>query len=95
VSTVRFTTLCDYCGRRAGEYEAWPSCRECHDDVCPDCTGKGSLVTGDGDGPDRVLCVYCEDDPITELCMACFGMGDTHGIICERCKGKGRHARGN
>lgn len=35
MSMVRFATLCDRCGRRSPEYEAWPCCRECFQDVCP------------------------------------------------------------
>jgi hypothetical protein len=56
--TVRFATLC-CCGARSEEYTAWPTCRGCQEFICPSCAAPGSLVTGDGDGPDTVLCRGC------------------------------------
>lgn len=56
---VRFATTCDRCQARSDEYTAWPSCRECLDDICPDCAAPGTLVETDGEGPDRVTCRTC------------------------------------
>ena len=38
---VRFASICDHCGTRSQEYEAWPTCMECNDDVCPACEVLG------------------------------------------------------
>jgi DnaJ-class molecular chaperone len=92
---VRFATLCDYCGNRSVEYEQWPTCRECHDHVCPDCTLAGSLVTGDGDGPDLVTCAYCEDDRPEPYCSPCQGAGSIEHHVCLTCNGKGTTCRPN
>lgn len=34
---IRFASLCDKagCGERSPEYECWPHCENCGDDVCP------------------------------------------------------------
>jgi hypothetical protein len=37
MSIVRFATICDGCGTRGPEYQAYLHCRECLDDVCPAC----------------------------------------------------------
>jgi hypothetical protein len=37
MSMVRFATLCDKCGKRSEEYTAWPTCKDCGDDVCTEC----------------------------------------------------------
>lgn len=63
---VRFATTCDRCQVRAREYTAWPHCRECMDDVCLECAVPGSLQTGDGDGPDTVLCGACQQLDLLE-----------------------------
>lgn len=42
MSMVRFATLCDKCGKRSEEYSAWPSCRECLEHVCPNCSVNAS-----------------------------------------------------
>jgi hypothetical protein len=59
---VRFATLCDNCGARSGEYTAWPECAECAADLCPACYVPRSLVEGDGERRDRVMCQTCKDD---------------------------------
>ncbi len=56
---VRFATTCDRCKARSDEYTAWPSCRECGDDICPGCAVDGTLDYGDGERGDRVLCRQC------------------------------------
>ena len=40
MTTVRFATVCDKCGKRSTEYEAWASCDGCQDDVCPECSAE-------------------------------------------------------
>lgn len=56
---VRFATTCDRCTARSEEYSAWPSCRECMDDICPDCAEPGSLMEADLDCPAKVTCRAC------------------------------------
>ena len=63
---VRFATTCDKCGKRSNEYEAWPSCRECGNHICPACSQPNSLKTGDGDGPDTALCHGCLSEETQE-----------------------------
>jgi len=51
MSIVRFATLCDRCGSRSEEYTAWAICRECSDDVCPNCStnpGTRGVTLGGG-----------------------------------------------
>jgi hypothetical protein len=59
MAIVRFATLCDKCGRRSEEYTAWPSCRECLEDVCPNCYVTGSASE---DENNRATCKSCERD---------------------------------
>lgn len=71
MAMVKFTTTCDVpvgqesgiCGRRAGEYTAWPSCRSCYDNVCPAHQVPGSLTEADVDCPETCLCMPCGADP--------------------------------
>jgi hypothetical protein len=58
---VRFATLCDTCQARSEEYTCWPTCRECDQHVCERHQAEGSVVTGDGDGPDTCLCLDCHE----------------------------------
>lgn len=67
MSMVRFATLCDKCGARSEEYTAWPHCRACHADLCPECQQPGSLREGDGaedsrHRADTALCAGCLDE---------------------------------
>lgn len=36
MSVVRFAHVCDHCGKRGPEYEAFLHCRNCGRDLCPD-----------------------------------------------------------
>jgi hypothetical protein len=60
MSYIRFATTCDHCGERSEEYTAWPECAECLADLCPNCYVPGSLVEGDGERRDRVMCHECK-----------------------------------
>ena len=53
---VRFATLCDKCGQRSDEYTAWPTCRECMEDVCHACYVTGSASE---DENNRATCKSC------------------------------------
>jgi hypothetical protein len=37
MSIVRFASVCDQCGKRGPEYQAYLSCRACGRDRCPEC----------------------------------------------------------
>jgi len=58
--TVRFATTCDApgCTARSAEYTAFPSCRECLEDICPAHAAPGSLDES-VDGRPTVLCLAC------------------------------------
>lgn len=64
MTMTRFATLCDHCGARSEEYRAWPTCRECFDDICPACAAPGTLREADGATDsvkgDSVLCCRCD-----------------------------------
>lgn len=67
---VRFATTCDVfaCGNRSAEYTAWPSCRACYMDVCPDHAVAGSLREEDRDRDgvaEMRKTVYCRDCEMT------------------------------
>jgi hypothetical protein len=53
MSMVRFATLCDVCEARSEEYTAFPWCRECGDDVCPEHRVSGTLH------PEKNSCYCC------------------------------------
>jgi hypothetical protein len=57
MSTVRFATICDACGKRSPEYVRYATCEDCGDDVCPDCT----VFVGYNNNPDLegVVCPTC------------------------------------
>jgi NMD protein affecting ribosome stability and mRNA decay len=68
MATVPFATLCDRCGRRSEEYTSWPSCRDCLDDICPDCD---------------VASERTEDEAHSTQCRGCAAEeahGQVHGI---------------
>lgn len=58
MSMVRFATLCDKCGRRSEEYSAWPSCKDCMEDACPDCDIESERS---GDERNHTLCHDCRE----------------------------------
>jgi hypothetical protein len=59
MSMVMFATICDHCGVRGPEYNAFPGCIECGDDICPSCMVPGSYEPEYGEA----LCVNCcEED---------------------------------
>lgn len=61
MSIVRFATTCDIrdCGTRSEEYQMWPVCRECQQDVCPTHMAPDSFHDGDGETRSSVVCVEC------------------------------------
>lgn len=56
---VRFATTCDHCAKRSEEYTAFPSCRECMDDICPECAEPGTFTDPDVDRPSTCICHKC------------------------------------
>lgn len=54
---VRFASTCDKCGRRSAEYTTWATCKECLEDVCPNCAQPNT--ERDNDGRQTVLCKSC------------------------------------
>lgn len=40
MAIVKFAHICDICHKRGEEYSAFPSCRECGKDVCPEHSAK-------------------------------------------------------
>ncbi len=62
---VRFSTICDapVCGKRSDEYTAWPFCRECLIDVCPEHQEPGTVTDPDVDAPPTCLCRQCAAEP--------------------------------
>ena len=63
---VRFATLCDRCQKRAEEYTAWPSCRECSLDICYACDMSGHRHNADVDKPETTLCRACAENESEE-----------------------------
>jgi hypothetical protein len=65
MSMVRFATKCDKCGRRSEEYTSWPSCKDCGEDICPDCDIDSERTE---DESNKTLCLDCriaraQDEP--------------------------------
>lgn len=71
---VRFATTCDKprgpeyrgelggrCSKRSNEYEAWPSCRECGADLCPDHMAPGTYRDADLGRAASALCLECAE----------------------------------
>lgn len=54
MSMVRFAMICDHCGKRSPEYTLWPTCRECGEDVCHECSTDFS-----DDETNRATCLNC------------------------------------
>lgn len=46
MSIVKFAMLCDHCQKRSEEYQPWPSCRNCAENVCPECSTNHDEETG-------------------------------------------------
>ena len=55
MALVRFATICDHCKKRSREYEAYPHCRECGDDVCPECSHEKET----DDETNTTVCFRC------------------------------------
>lgn len=58
MSTVRFATLCDVCGKRSEEYARFPRCIDCGDDICPNCTV--SVAFGGDPDKEAAVCPACD-----------------------------------
>lgn len=68
MSMVRFANLCDCrdCGARSEEYQMWPVCRECGQDICPTHMAQGSFHEGDGETRSSVVCIECAEPIVIE-----------------------------
>lgn len=69
MALVRFAATCDRCQARSAEYEAWPTCRECLDHICPTCSvPESDREREDDEGGVYVtnICTTCEDDNCQE-----------------------------
>lgn len=75
MTLVRFACICDRCKKRSEEYTAWPSCRECLDDICEDCLVTGTKTDADVDQPETCLCADC--CAMATVCSEC-GRADGH-----------------
>lgn len=55
---VKFATICDdfNCTKRSPEYTAWPHCKECMKDFCPD---HGKIIDEEYN---RGLCTACIEE---------------------------------
>lgn len=53
---VKFATLCDKCKKRSEEYTSFPSCKDCQQDICPDCDIKSERSE---DEKNLTLCHDC------------------------------------
>lgn len=72
MAIVRFATICDHCGTaRSEEYIAWPSCRECLQDTCPECATPGSHEEEEWESGVRVTC----------LCHTCHGVLNLEEVL--------------
>lgn len=93
--TGRFATVCDApigagltCTNKSEEYGAWPTCRECSEDVCSAHTVAGSLI--ENDGVESVICLECvrvrlammEADPKAYLAMLAMEMIQ-NALMCD------------
>lgn len=75
---VRFATVCDHygCIKRSEEYTAFPTCRDCGDQVCPEHEVSGQR----NDETNKTLCVACEP-----TCDACDFLLHCHGKYSQIC----------
>jgi hypothetical protein len=60
MSTVRFATICDHCGKRSPEYDRYDTCADCGDDVCPSCSVSVSYQNNPDS--DVVVCPTCQSE---------------------------------
>lgn len=58
---VRFAAICDDCHRRSPEYQPWPICRVCGEDLCPDCYTPGTFEPADEGVAASCLCFECDE----------------------------------
>ena len=63
---VRFAHICDKCSQCSNEYEAYPSCRECGDDICFYCRNTGK----DDPETNSTICKECEAELCKDLLIA-------------------------
>jgi hypothetical protein len=61
MALVKFASICDACGNRSAEYEAYPSCRECGHDICLECQSKDSL-----DEESNTCLCWLDDIPVVD-----------------------------
>lgn len=55
-----FIGSCDHCAARCQQvYDRFPTCRECEDDICPNCAHPGTTSGPDVDAPELVTCKRC------------------------------------
>lgn len=90
MDTGHFATTCDSCGRKSPVNTAWPTCRECSEDVCQNCTESGSLLEGEDGKPDLVTCKTCaaaEKTEINQLCQHQYEEqpGEPPRDVCIKC----------
>jgi hypothetical protein len=61
LKTGRFLESCDHCANVHNDYGThWPSCAECSEVCCPDCTQPGTLK--DNDGKTEAICRRCAEE---------------------------------
>jgi hypothetical protein len=71
VALVRFAFICDHCSDRGREYESYPHCIKCNDDVCSHC-----YVTGSYDEETMTaICKQCASEPVGKGISSSKGMG--------------------
>ena len=57
MSMTRFATICDRCrAARSGEYESWPTCKDCGGHICQNCDIESERTE---DEAHKTLCVEC------------------------------------
>lgn len=73
MSIHKFYHRCDKCGTRGEEYSAFPSCRECFEDVCLACSTDHDPETG------RATCHQCAAEDA--LLAAAHAQGRKCGLM--------------
>jgi hypothetical protein len=64
MSMVRFAMLCDRCGARSEEYTPWTTCKDCTEDICPNCDVESHRTD---DEANKTLCRNCHREQSQEL----------------------------